>query len=109
MEHVPYRINVFTTGALGDPAAGYSYQAWNPDPKMERRMARLPGSGSFYWPSARAAYRAARRFVKEPGVAQVKIETVSGIEVARLFGSPVAGVLSLLAECAEALPAREDY
>ncbi len=108
MKELPCRIDVFTVGALGDPARGNVYQAWNPDPKMEKRMARLPGSGSFYWPSARAAYRAAGRFVKEPGVAQVKVETISGVEVAWLYASPVAGVLALLAECAEALPARDD-
>ena len=42
MKELPCRIDVFTVGALGDPACGYAHQPWNPDPKMEKRMARLP-------------------------------------------------------------------
>lgn len=64
----------------------YGYQGWNSDPTMEERMARLPGSGSFYWPSARDCYRAAGRFIRSnKEIHQIKIETISGQEVGRLF------------------------
>lgn len=71
------RIDVFT--------AHYGYQAWNPDVVMEKAMARLPGSGSFYWPTAREAYREAVRLLKR-GARQAKIETISGRPVCRLYG-----------------------
>lgn len=82
---IPCRIDVFVNEKRGSKVHGYAYQAWNPDPAMEREMARLPGSGSFYWPSARAAYREAKRIIRKPGVHQLKIETISGFEVGRLY------------------------
>lgn len=64
----------------------YGYQGWNPDPAMEARMARLPGSGSFYWPSAKACYKAADRFLRSnKKIHQIKIETISGQEIGRIY------------------------
>ena len=51
---VPARLTVFADrdvpkGRKGQTArAGVAWQGWNADPTMEGRMARLPGSGSFY-------------------------------------------------------------
>lgn len=64
---------------------GYGYQLWNPDPVMEKSMARLQGSGSFYWPDARAAWKRAHHLMRTTEVDQIKIETISGVEVARLY------------------------
>jgi len=62
------------------------WQGWNPDGAMEAHMARLPGSGSFYWPCAWRAYLAARRVMREcPEVSQVAIETISGQPIARVY------------------------
>jgi|GEM_PF-7041282 len=64
----------------------YGYQGWNSDPMMEERMARLPGSGSFYWPSAEACYEAAVRLIRgNKEIHQIKIETISGREVGRIW------------------------
>lgn len=61
-----------------------AWQAHNPDPRMERRMSRLPGSGSFYWPSLRDAYRRATVLLRDPSIEAVRVETISGREVAYL-------------------------
>lgn len=76
---MPYcRITIFTKA--------YGYQGWNPDPVMEEKMARLRGSGSFYWGSAKEAYKAAFGMMrKDPAIEQIKIETISGREVGRLY------------------------
>ena len=65
---------------------GLAWQGWNASPTMEARMARLPGAGSFYWPAAFVAVRAARRIMREdPAVHQIKIETIGGREIGRLY------------------------
>ncbi len=75
------RMSVF------DKACGW--QAWNPDPVMEAKSARLPGSGSFYWPSAREAYKWASHQIRFHwwSIQQIKLETNSGAEICRLFNS----------------------
>jgi len=52
---------------------------------MEMAMARLPGAGGFYWPSRRDAWRRARVMIAAPGVEQIKVETIAGQEVGRLY------------------------
>ena len=65
---------------------GVAWQGWNADAAMESRMARLAGSGSFYRPGALRAYSAARAMMRaDATVRQVKIETISGREVGRLY------------------------
>lgn len=91
MRRTPCRIDVFgpvtvqkrrgrkvtTTTVLA------GWQAWNPDTRMERAMARLPGSGSFYWPTHRDAYRRALVLVRtSPEVTAARVETVSGRRIA---------------------------
>lgn len=62
------------------------WQGWNDNPTMESRMARLPGSGSFYWSCAWQAYVAARRMMRnDASIHQIKIETISGRELARMY------------------------
>jgi hypothetical protein len=67
------RIDVFD--------GGRAWQAHNPCPIMERRMARLPGAGSFYWPSPRAAWRAARVLMAASPGRSARVETISGRRV----------------------------
>lgn len=77
------RITVFTkpTGK-GKKARGSAYQLWNPDFDSPT----LLGSGSLYWPSAKAAWGRARQLLRQDkAVEQVKIETISGREVGRLY------------------------
>lgn len=63
-----------------------AWQDWNDSPKMERRMARLPSSGSFYWPTARVAWRRACVMLgRDDRIRQIKVETISGREVGRLY------------------------
>ncbi len=65
---------------------GVAWQGWNPDARMADQMARLPGSGSFYWQGAIQAYTAAVRMLRDdPRVDQVKIETTSGQEIGRVY------------------------
>jgi hypothetical protein len=66
-------------------ARGYAYQLHNADLRIERAMGRLEGSGSFYWDNPRRAYRAAVVALRKLGAVQVKIETISGRPVARLY------------------------
>jgi hypothetical protein len=92
---VPARMTVF--GTVIRPGRRYKrftelqylqagWNGWNPDPGMETAMARLPGSGSFYWPSAWRLYLAARRLmITDPTVRQIKLETISGREIARIY------------------------
>lgn len=75
------RIDCFGTDAKGR-ACGW--QGWNHEPSMEQRMARLPGSGSFYWESAREAYRMASRWLRSGNCRTVRINTISGREVCYL-------------------------
>ena len=89
---VPTRFAVFATVDLPvgrskkTRPTGVAWDGWNDDPMMERRMARLRGAGSFYWPNALTAYRAARRTMREDArVSQIKIETISGREVGRIW------------------------
>lgn len=63
-----------------------AWQGWNPDPVMADHMARLPGSGSFYWSGAIRAFVAGRQMLRDdPTVDQIKIETISGREIGRLY------------------------
>lgn len=65
------------------PAA---WQGWNPDPVLEGRMARLKGSGSFYWAGAVKAFAAVRKaMATDASITQAKIETISGREVGRVY------------------------
>ena len=89
---VPTRLTVFAErdvpkGRKGKlTRASVAWQGWNADPAMESRMARLAGSGSFYWPCAWQAYCAARQmFAADPTIHQIAVETISGREVARLY------------------------
>jgi hypothetical protein len=90
----PTRMDVFATRerTIGKGkraktvAQGVGYQAWNDCPKMESAMARLQGAGSFYWPNAWRAYQAAKRILaSDASVHQIKIETISGREIGRLY------------------------
>jgi hypothetical protein len=81
------RIDVFgpatTQTRRGKPrTVQAAWQAHNPDPRMERAMARLPGTGSFYWPTLRDAYRRATVMLRDPSIHAVRIETISGRRVA---------------------------
>lgn len=89
---VPTRLDVF--GTIEIPANGRrkarkiacGWQGWNPDPVEERKHARLKGSGSFYWAGALQAYIAARRMIRaDARITQVKIETISGREIGRIY------------------------
>jgi len=82
---VPCRVVVFADQRVGRRVRGVAWQAHNADRRMERAMGRLRGSGSFYWASPRKAWRRARVALREPGVRQVKVETISGREVGRLW------------------------
>ncbi len=63
-----------------------AWQGWNADPAMETRMTRLQGAGSFYWPNALRAYLTARNMVRaDSRIHQVKIETISGHEIGRIY------------------------
>jgi hypothetical protein len=86
------RIDVFATrevtiGRRRKPTTVcVGWQGWNADPIMADRMARLPGSGSFYWPGAIRALTAAKRLLREDEtIHQIKIETISGQEIARVY------------------------
>lgn len=79
------RIMVFTERKIRGRIRGVAWQDWNDDPRMETVMARLGGSGSFYYPTHRKAWRRAQVLVRR-GASQVKIETISGHEVDRIYG-----------------------
>ncbi len=91
---VPVRIMVFATQhtvvrkgrKLQTGTNRVAWQGWNADPIMADRMARLPGSGSFYWSGAIKALQAGRTMLRDdPTVDQIKIETISGREIGRLY------------------------
>lgn len=88
---LPTRIIVFaTTQEHGKRrkvvTRSVAWEAWNTCPIMESQMARLRGSGSFYWPSALRAYLHAKQIMAaNSSVDQIKIETISGEEIARLY------------------------
>ena len=64
----------------------FAYYGHNPDKRIEKEMARLKGSGSFYWNSAKKAHKKViREFKKNFILKQAKIETISGKMVARLY------------------------
>lgn len=70
---------------------GVAWQGWNRDPRMERAHARLAGSGSFYWPTARAAYRAAVVAMRtDATVHAVRIEGIGAHPVAYLRRADLA-------------------
>lgn len=90
----PTRLDVFATRDIvkgkGKRAKtsqqSIGYQGWNPDAMMEHRMARLEGSGSFYWPNAIMAHRAAKQMMTaDSSIHQIKIETISGREIGRMY------------------------
>ncbi len=83
---VPARLDVFAERQIGRKRRGVGWQGWNPDPIMEDRMARLHGAGSFYWPNAVRAYVAARSMMRyDSTIRQIKMETISGREIARVY------------------------
>lgn len=90
MHKIPCRIDVFSTALVQTHKRRkpvmrpIAWQDWNDDIRMERGMARLPGSGSFYYASARKAWRRAHVLIRR-GAEQVKVETISGVEVGRLY------------------------
>lgn len=61
-----------------------AWEAWNPDRRMERAMARLEGAGSFYWPSPRDAFRRAAVAVASGEAESARVETIGGRQVARV-------------------------
>lgn len=81
---IPCRLMVFTTIKIRKRSVCVGWQDWNDAPRMERKMARLSGSGSFYYPSPRAAWRRAVVLVQR-GAEQVKVETISGREIGRVY------------------------
>ena len=87
---VPCRVNVFGTREIArrkkTTRVGLAWQGWNADPDMESRMARLPNSGSFYWPNALRAYVWARHAMRtDPTIEQVAIETISARPIGRIY------------------------
>ncbi len=70
---------------------GIAWQAWNADAGQEAAHARLPGSGSFYWPDARAAYRQTVVMMRrDESIHAIRIETISGREVAYVRRTDIA-------------------
>lgn len=89
---VPVRMDVFATRPMlkrkrGKPVdVACAWQGWNADTRMEQQMARLKGAGSFYWQGAIQALVAAKRTMRDDvSVQQIKLETISGREIARLY------------------------
>ena len=74
----PCRIEVFE--------GGRAYDAHNPCPTMEARMARLRGAGSFYWPGPRAAWRRARVLLAQDPARSIRVVTISGRRVGYISG-----------------------
>lgn len=87
----PIRMVVFSTRMAGQGKRRRNlgcacWQAWNADPRMEMAMARLRGSGSFYWFGAITALVAAERMLRDdPQIHQIKLETISGVEIGRWY------------------------
>lgn len=86
------RMNVFATRDVAKGkrhkirTIGVGWQGWNADPVMADKMARLPGSGSFYWQGTINALSAAKRMFRDDStVHQIAIETISGQPIARLY------------------------
>lgn len=87
------RLDVFATryvikgrGRSRRPVAQrVAWQGWNVDARQERAHARLPGSGSFYWPTPRAAYRAALVMLRQD-------ETIEAVRIEGIGAQPVAYV-----------------
>jgi hypothetical protein len=89
---VPVRLDVFATRDLPKGrgkrlvSTGVAWQGWNADPVMEHALSRLRGQGSFYWPGAVRALAAARSMMAtDDTVHQIKLETISGREIGRLW------------------------
>jgi len=78
----PYRVSVFATGThtIGKgkrqitKTIGYGFQGWTPVQFFDAGP-RLPSSGSFLYPGALHAIKAAREYLKTPDVHQVQIRT----------------------------------
>ena len=88
----PCRMTVFATRDVpvgkrgGVKRVGVGWYGWNADPVMEAAMSRLPGQGSFYWPGALAAYVAAKAMLRtDTRIHQIKLETISGREIGRIY------------------------
>lgn len=86
------RLDVFASveqparGKRKARTVGVGWQGWNSDARMEQVCARLVGSGSFYWQGAISAFAAARRaMADDPRVHQIKLETINGVEIGRLY------------------------
>lgn len=85
------RLTVFATrtilkgrGKKRKPLAqGVAWQDWNADARQERAHGRLQGSGSFYWPTVKAAFRRATVVFRQD-------ETVEGIRIEGIGSQPVA-------------------
>lgn len=64
---------------------GVAWQAFNPDDSVAAELGR-PGFGSFYWRGAVQAFAAAQRIMlSDPRVQQIKLETISGRPIGRLY------------------------
>ena len=79
------RVTVFVRGK-GKKAKGYAYDLLNKSRRHERlrgspAATRVAGTGSFYWPSAREAWRAAQVELRKPEVDSVRVETISGRKI----------------------------
>ena len=87
---MPCRMDVFGSREIGKgkrrKVVRVGWQGWNPDSSMERQMARLDGAGSFYWPGAIRVLSAAKAMMQaDATIDQVKIETISGMEIGRVY------------------------
>jgi len=72
-------------------AEGVAWQAWNDDARMEAAMGRLAGSGSFYWPNPRTAYRHAVVLMRrDVSIDAVRIEGIGGQDIGYLRRRDVA-------------------
>jgi hypothetical protein len=72
-------------GAAGRAEAAsqsVAWQGWNADPRQERAHGRLNGSGSFYWPDPRKAYRAAVTMMRAD-------ETISAVRIEGIGSQPI--------------------
>lgn len=84
------RLDVFATRTIGKgkkaKPQGVAWQGWNDDPVLETACARLAGSGSFYWFGAVRALAAARAMMTaDTSIHQIKLESVSGVEIGRVY------------------------
>lgn len=95
-----YRLDIFATLNVRQGRGKKSrlvsqrigWQAWNECVKQEIIHGRLKGSGSFYWPSLRAAYRRAIVIMrKDDTVDAIRIDTISGHHIGYVRRTMVPG------------------